>query len=127
MRQSIRYPAIIGALFAAQAFSPAANAIGDAAFNFETARDLIEVCSSDIDGAALACRAFLEATVQYHDAISGRKRMKRLTCPPKGTTVEQARVAFLAWGRRNADNATRMQELPAVAVVRALAAAYPCR
>lgn len=127
MRQSIRFPAFAAALFAAQTFSPAANAIGEAPFNYETAKDLVEVCSSDSDGAALACRAFLEATIQYHDAISGRKRMKRLTCYPKGTTVEQAREVFLAWGRQNAGNAAYMKELPAVAVVRALAGAYPCR
>jgi hypothetical protein len=120
MSQSIRYPAALAALLAVQAWSPVTHALGDSAFDFKTAADLIEVCGSDAESAAFACRAFLDATVQYHDAISDRKKMKPLICYPQGTT-------FLAWGKKNAGDARRMQEPPVVAVVRALAEAHPCK
>jgi len=127
MNRSIRYPAALAALLAVQAWSPMTHALGDSAFDFKTAADLIDVCSSDAQPAALACQAFLEATIQYHDAITDRKRMKPLVCYPRGTTVEQARETFLAWGKKNAGDAQRMKELPVVAVVRALAEAHPCK
>jgi hypothetical protein len=122
-----RNPLAIAALFASLAMGPVYGALSDKSFNYETAIDLIEVCSSQAEAAAFGCRAFLVATVQYHDAVSDRKKMKPLICPPKGTTIDQAREAFLAWGKKHADRADYMGELPAVAVVRALAAAYPCK
>ena len=127
MSRSIRYPAVIAALLAVQAWSPMTHALGDSAFDFKTAADLIEVCGSEAESAAFACRAFIDATVQYHDAVSDRKKMKPLICYPQGTTVEQARETFLAWGRKNAGDARRMKEPPVVAVVRALAEAHPCK
>jgi hypothetical protein len=118
MSLKIRYPVAIAALLATQAFAPAFGALDDQSFNYETAKDLIAVCSSDAEAAAFGCRAFLEATVQYHDAVSDRKKMKPLICPPQGTTVIQAREVFLAWGQKNAKNAVYMKDLPVVAVVR---------
>ncbi|NCA91005.1 MAG: hypothetical protein EOM92_19555, partial [Gammaproteobacteria bacterium] len=90
MTFKIRYPLAIAALFASQALVPAQGALNEQSFNYDTAKDLIEVCSSDVESAAFGCRAFLEATVQYHDAVSDRKKMKPLICPPKGTTIAQA-------------------------------------
>lgn len=127
MIRSTRYAVLIAAALAVQAWSPMTHALGDSAFDFKTARDLIEVCGSDAESAGFACRAFIDATVQYHDAISDRKKMKPLICYPQGTTVEQARKTFLAWGKKNAGDARRMQEPPVVAVVRALAEAHPCK
>jgi Rap1a immunity proteins len=127
MKPSVRYLIAVAAILAAQSFSPNVSALGDNEFNYTTAKDLVAVCASDAEAAAFACRAFLDATVQYHDAVSDRKKMKQLICYPKGTTVEQAREAFLTWGKQNAGDAQRMKELPVVAVVRSLAAAYPCQ
>ena len=115
------------AAFVIQAWVPAHAALDEQSFNYDTAKDLLEVCSSDAEAAAFGCRGFLEAAVQYHDAVSDRKKMKPLICPPKGTTIAQAREAFLDWGRKHADRADYMRELPVVAVVRALAATYPCK
>ncbi|NCA68897.1 MAG: hypothetical protein EOM91_02115 [Sphingobacteriia bacterium] len=109
------------------AVTPTWSAAETSVFDYETAKDLLAVCTSEQDAAVLACRAFLEATVQYHDAVSDGRRMKRLVCYPGGLTVEQARATFVAWGEQHADNAERMSELPVVAVVRSLAAAHPCR
>ena len=52
MIRSIRYPATIAALLAVQAWSPMTLALGDSAFDFKTAQDLIEVCGSDAQSAA---------------------------------------------------------------------------
>ena len=127
MSPFIRYSLPAAALLAAQAFSPAFGALGDKQFNFDTAQDLVDVCASDDVAAGFACRAFIEATVQYHDAVSDRKKMKRLVCYPQGATIAQGREVFLAWAQKSAGNATRMKELPVVALVRSLAAAYPCK
>jgi hypothetical protein len=110
----------------------AAVAVEDEDFNFDTTEDLYQVCSISADAptyltALIACRAFIEATVQYHDAVSDRKKMKRLICYPDNATVEQGRIAFVAWAQANAGNAEAMAEMPVVGLVRALAAKYPCR
>ena len=132
MSTSIRYPAVAGALLAVLSVSPAVSALDDSSFNYKTTKDLLEVCSAgpdvkDQEAAAFACRAFIVATVQYHDAVSDRKKMKRLICYPESATVATARDAFLAWGKKNAGNAQRMNEAPVVGLVRALAEASPCK
>jgi hypothetical protein len=129
---SIRYPAIATALLAVLSASPAVRALDDNTFNYKTTKDLIEVCTAGLDAqadepAAFACRAFIVATVQYHDAVSDRKKMKRLICYPKTATVTNARDTFLAWGKKNADNAKHMNEAPVVGLVRALAESSPCK
>jgi hypothetical protein len=132
LSRSIRYPALAAALLAVISVSPTVSALDDNSFSYKTTKDLIEVCSvgpeaSNHEAAAFACRAFIVATVQYHDAVSDRKKMKRLICYPQGATVAQARDALLAWGKKNAGDAKRMNELPVVGLVRALAEASPCR
>jgi hypothetical protein len=122
---------LAGALLIASTAQPA-FATEDADFAFDTTEDLYTICStSETDPnyapAQLACTAFIEATVQYHDAVSDRKHMKRLVCYPEGTSIADGRTAFLAWAKQNAGNAERMGELPVVGLVRALAAAYPCK
>lgn len=126
---SARSIGALGALAAISLTSAVASAAGtldESAFQYETAKDLVAVCSSDQDAARLACRAFLEATVQYHDAVTDGKKVKRLICYPRGATIEEAHRRFLEWAEQNASNAERMSELPVKAVVRALASTYPC-
>jgi hypothetical protein len=94
---------------------------------FETTQDLIDVCSAPASSAAqLACTGFLEATVQYHDAVSDRKSLKRLICCLAGTSIEDGRQALLSWASVNASDPELMGELPIVGLVRALADAYRC-
>lgn len=132
MRSPKRALSMVAALLAAASASTATLALDESQFNYETTKDLVQICSVQGTGegavqAALACRAFIEATVQYHDAVSDRRKMKRLICYSPSATIEDARKAFVAWGGRNAGNAQRMAELPVVGVVRALAEASPCR
>ncbi|MGB5734128.1 MAG: Rap1a/Tai family immunity protein [Thiohalocapsa sp.] len=114
--------ALSGSLMAAQ----------DEDFNFDTTEDLYQVCSTPASSpeavpASFACRAFIEATMQYHDEISDRKKMKRLVCYPQSATIGDGRSAFVAWAKENAADKTLMGETPVVGVVRALAAKYPCK
>lgn len=100
--------------------------------NLYNVRDLYDTCSVVSDSpdylpAVLACRAFIGATVQYHDAVSDREHMKRLICYPKGATVDEGRDIFVSWANRRLDDKARMGEAAVVGVVRALADRYPCR
>ena len=106
--------------------------VADEDFNFDTTSDLYQVCATPSNAAeylvaSFSCRAFIEATVQYHDAVSDRQQLKRLICYPKNATIADGRGAFLAWAEANKDDQKLMGEQPVVGLVRALAAAYPCR
>ncbi|MBK1649347.1 Rap1a/Tai family immunity protein [Rhabdochromatium marinum] len=100
-------------------------------FGFDTTEDLYEVCTTPPDvpehvPAALACRAFIEATVQYHDEVVGRKGLKPLLCYDETVTIEDARQAFIGWGVKNHSNKKLRGEQPVVGLMRALSTAYPC-
>lgn len=112
--------------------SQQATAIEDDDLRFDTTRDLYDVCAVPADApeypvANQACRAFIEAAVQYHDAVSDRKNLRRLICYPKSATIRDGKDAFIAWARTNADNQTRMGELPVIGLVRSLENKYPCK
>ncbi len=124
-------PAVLAAMLAGAVFAAPASALEEGDFRYDSTENLYKICAtpadSDMYGAAsLACRAFLEASVQYHDAVTHKEGLKRLVCYPKGATIEDAREAFIAWGKANAGNAVLMGEQPVKGVVRALAAKYPC-
>lgn len=109
-----------------------AFAVENEDLSFNTTEDLFQVCSVKEDAAeyipaSLACRAFIEATVQYHDEVSDREHMKRLICYPSNATVEDGRQIFVAWAQKNARNSKLMGEQPVVGLVRSLAARYPCK
>lgn len=112
--------------------SSSALAIEDADFRFDSTEDLVQVCSVPATApeyltATLACKAFIEATVQYHDQVTDRKKLKPLICAPKTATTEEGRIAFLAWAEKKASDKKLMAEQPVVSLVRALAAKYPCK
>jgi len=108
-----------------------ASAVDKTDFNYESTQDLYGVCSVDQDDpnyipAILACRAFIEAAVQYHDSVTDSKNLKRLICYGKDATIEKGRVAFLAWFEKHKNDKKLMEELPVIGLVRALADKYPC-
>ena len=121
-----------GAAVAAVLGSQSAIAVQDEDINFKTTEDLYQVCSvapgaPEYIAASFACRGFIAAAVQYHDEVSDRKKMKRLICYPKGSTIADGRAAFVAWAEKHSGNKKRMDEVPVVGLVRALAAKYPCK
>lgn len=112
---------------------PSGSALGQQAADSEVfkVRDLYAICavargSADFEAATAGCRGFIGGAVQYHDAVSDRKHLKRLICYPQTATVADGRVAFLRWAENNASNQARMDELAVIGLVRALADAYPC-
>lgn len=126
------FPAVLGTALLVGAFAQTAVAIEDRNLRFDTTTDLAQVCTVAPDQAEYAltnqaCRAFIEAAVQYHDEVTGRKNLKRLICYPKGATIEDGRTAFVAWATKHAADKKLMNEMPVVGLVRALADKYPCK
>jgi hypothetical protein len=128
-------PAIAQTLAAAAvalAFAQPAKAVQDSNFRFDTTTDLYNVCSvaqtaAEYPLANQACRAFIEAAVQYHDEISNRKNLKRLICYPATATIDDGKAAFVSWAQAHSGDGKLMGEQPVVGLVRSLAAKYPCR
>jgi len=125
-------PALFTTLLAGAVLAAPATAPQEDDFDYATTQDLYDLCAAgpDVAGnveARFACRAFLAATVQYHDAVTARERLKPLICYPKSTTLGDARDIFVAWGQKNASNVEWMGERPVKGVVRALADKYPCK
>jgi hypothetical protein len=121
-----------GMAMAAAMFAQSAAAVQDEDIDFDTTEDLYQVCSvEDSDPAyvpaAFACRGFIEGAVQYHDAVTKRENLKRLICYPKSATVADGRMAFVAWAKKHLNDEKRMEEMPVIGLVRALAAKYPCK
>ena len=124
-------PQIGGVLFATL-LSQSAIAVQGADTDVYDVRELYTTCSVAPDSAkytaaSSGCLGFIGGAVQYHDAVSDRKHLKRLICYPKGATVTDGRAVFVAWGQKNLANEERMNEIAVVGLVRALAEKYPCR
>jgi hypothetical protein len=124
--------ASLGVTLFVGAFAQTAAAVQDDDLRFDTTDDLYNVCAVKADEpefplANQACRAFIEAAVQYHDAVSDKKRLPRLICYPKTATVQDGKDAFVAWARKNAGNKTLMGEIPVIGLVRSLEDRYPCK
>lgn len=123
---------MMGAAVAITLGSQSAIAVQDEDIDFDTTEDLYQVCSVEPGtqehiAASFACRGFIEAAVQYHDAVTDRKNLKRLICYPKTATVADGRAAFVAWAGTHLGDKTLMEEIPVVGLVRALAEKYPCK
>jgi hypothetical protein len=132
MPSALSSTSIIGLALGALIGASSALAIENEDIDFDTTEDLYQVCSvppgaPEYAVASFACRGFIEGAVQYHDAVSDRENLKRLICYPKTATVEDGRAAFVAWAKSRVGMPARMEELPVVGLVRALADKYPCK
>ncbi len=131
MRSRPAYMTTLAVFCAGGLLSLSAAAVEDADFRFDTTADLYDVCSVGSSAAEFAisnqaCRAFIEASVQYHDEISDRRKLQRLICYPANVTIADGKRAFLAWAGDHSGDQRLMAEQPVVGLVRALAAKYPC-
>ena len=108
------------------------EAVEEVDFRLRSTMDLYDLCSVKPDNtdyyipAIYECRGFIEAAVQYHDAVSDKENLKRLICYPKGTTIAEGREAFVIWAEKHRNDKKLMEELPVIGLVRALADKYPC-
>lgn len=126
------FVAALGAAALVGASMQPATAVEDDDLRFDTTDDLYAVCAVTASAAEYpvanqACRAFIEAAVQYHDAVSDRKNLKRLICYPKSATIQDGKDAFVAWAKKNVGDNNLRKEIPVVGLVKALAAKYPCK
>jgi hypothetical protein len=122
----------VGGMALVALFSQQATAAQGSDSDVYDVRELYNTCSvapdsAEYTAASFGCLGFIGGAVQYHDAVSDRKHLKRLICYPKGATVTDGRAVFVEWGKRNLANEERMDELAVVGLVRALAEKYPCR
>jgi hypothetical protein len=120
------------AAFAVTLSAGSVLAVQDEDLDLDTTEDLYQICSvapgnAEFIPASFACRGFIEGAVQYHDAVSDRRNLKRLICYPENATVADGRAVFVAWAEKNAGNQELMDEMPVVGLVRALAERFPCR
>ena len=123
---------LLGTAMLVGSFAQQTLAIEEDDLKFDTTADLYDVCvvsaaEPEYPVAHQACRAFIEAAVQYHDAVSDRKNLKRLICYPKGATLQDGKNAFLTWAAKNSADKNLMDEVPVVGLVRSLADEYPCK
>ena len=126
------FVAALGTAALVGASTQPATAVEDDDLRFDTTDDLYAVCAVSASDpeypvANQACRAFIEAAVQYHDAVSDRKNLRRLICYPKSATIQDGKEAFVAWAKKNAGDKNLRKEIPVVGLVRALASKYPCK
>jgi len=76
-------PSVIVAAIVAGLASQSAIAVQNEDIDFDTTEDLYQVCSVESGApeyvpASFACRGFIEGAVQYHDAVTDRRNLKRL-------------------------------------------------
>jgi len=100
-------------------------------FLLKTTEDLYRVCSTAPDdplrGDAINfCEGYLLGVVNYHDAVTDRKHLKRLICYPPGVTRDEGIQAFVDWAASHQGDNKFMSDPPVVGAVRGLAHKWPC-
>ena len=108
-----------------------ASAIEKRDFWISDTVDLLDLCTTPVDDplrsqAINYCMAYLDGAVDYHDAISDHKDMKRLICYPNTASLEEGVLVFIAWAQANQSDKKLMDEPTVIGVVRALEAKWPC-
>ncbi len=108
-----------------------ASAIEKRDFWISDTVDLLELCTTPMDDplrpqAINYCMAYLDGAVDYHDAITDHKNMKRLICYPNTASLEEGVLVFIGWAQANQGDKKLMDEPTVIGVVRALADKWPC-
>jgi len=79
--KKLKFPVLLGTAVAVGSVMQNAAGIQDADLRFDTTSDLYDVCTvsaseAEYPVANQACRAFIEASVQYHDEISKQSQLQ---------------------------------------------------
>lgn len=109
-----------------------ASAVEQRDFWISNTADLLKLCKTPQDDsmrpqAANYCMAYVDGAVDYHDAISDHKEMKRLICYPDTATLEEGVLVFVNWAQKNQGDEKLMAEPTVIGVVKALEAKWPCK
>lgn len=123
LRSSTMIAAIAGSLMAGQSL---ALSVDD--FVVSRTGELVKLCSAPEDDryrdpARGFCLGYLDATWDYHQALTKGEDFTALACPDAGVTRDDALRVFLQWAEANSDN---LDETPVQGVMRAFAAKWPC-
>jgi gamma-glutamyl phosphate reductase len=121
----IRYVIALAALAAATQ-TPAGSPQGR---QVVTTEDLIELCGVSAadpvyDAAMGFCLGYIDATMDYHAALSAGPNSDPIACPETSVTREEVVVVLMDWSKRNAQHLNN--EAPVVGVMRASAEKWPC-
>jgi hypothetical protein len=88
----------------------------------QTARDLLQVCTTADRDSVGYCNGFMQAV---HDFPATAEIP--IACPPQGTTRTQMVETYVAWATRLSTVQPDLLEAPAILVARnIMARAYPC-
>ena len=95
----------------------------------ESTGDLVELCSVSADDplydAAMGfCLGYIDATMDYHAALTAGPKNDPIACPETAVTREEVVVVLMEWSKRNTGNLN--SEAPVVGVMRASAEKWPC-
>ena len=79
--KKLTFPVLLGTAVIVGSFTQHASAVQDADLRFDTTSDLydersVSASESEYPVANQACRAFIEAAVQYHDEISKQNQLQ---------------------------------------------------
>jgi hypothetical protein len=93
-----------------------------------TAGDLIILCSANASDTSYAsakafCYGYIDATLDYHQALTSGPKFKPLTCPPAGVSREEVALAVIAWSQQNSQV---KDEQPVQMIMQAAASTWPC-
>ena len=94
-----------------------------------TTADLIELCGIGVDDPSYPaargfCLGYLDAVMDYHEALTAGPTFSPIACPHKTVTREELVVVVLDWSERNAAYLTG--ETPVHGVMRAVSEKWPC-
>ena len=94
-------------------------------------QELLDLCAVGTDNPehekmVYYCIAYINGAVDYHDAVSDHKKMKRLICYPPDATLEKGANAFIEWAQGKQGDMKFMNEAAVIGAVRGLNAKWPC-
>jgi hypothetical protein len=106
-----------------------AQALNPEGFMVENTGHLVELCSVSADdalyNAAMGfCLGYVDAAIDYHQALTAGDKYAPVACPDTEVTREQLVVVFLDWSNGNA--AYMGSETPVNGLMRAASAKWPC-
>lgn len=90
---------------------------------------LVELCSVSADdplyNAAMGfCLGYIDAAIDYHQALTAGDKYAPVACPDTEVTREQLVTVFLDWSKGNA--VYLVNETPVNGLMRAASAKWPC-
>jgi hypothetical protein len=109
--------------------SSQAAALNPEGFDVTNTGHLVELCSVSADDplyiAAMGfCLGYIDAAIDYHQALTAGDKYAPIACPDTEVTREQLVAVFLDWSKGNA--VYMVNETPVNGLMRAASEKWPC-